>query len=187
MGRLPGPARRLIAAAAATAALLLVGGCGLIGGPSTAQMFVPAVMHVTSPDYSQRGMSAAFSCHGAGRNPAIHWSGAPRGTKSFALVMDDSDTPFTPYIYWIVYNIGPQTSDIPVGELPHGARQAANSKGTIGYDAPCPPNRSHYYRFTVYALSKTLRLGPRPGLKTAWSAIAAAAKASGRLNAIIEP
>lgn len=187
MGRLSGAPGRLIGAAASIAVLLLASGCGLIGGPSAVQMDVPEDMHVTSPDYSQGGMGAAFSCHGPGRHPVIHWSGAPRGTKSFALVMDDSDAPITPYIYWIVYNIGPQTSDIPAGQLPPGARQAANSKGTIGYDAPCPPNRVHYYRFTVYALGKMLRLGPRPSLKTAWSAIAASAIASGRLTAVIQP
>ncbi len=101
--------------------------------------------------------------------------------------MDDSAAPITPYIYWIVFNIGPLSSDIPSGKLPPGPQQAANSKGTVGYDPPCPANRGHYYRFTVYALSTRLKLPPQPSAKTAWSAIAAHAIARGRLPAIIDP
>jgi phosphatidylethanolamine-binding protein (PEBP) family uncharacterized protein len=74
-------------------------------------------------------------------------------------VADDAQAPITPYIYWIVYDVGPTTSDIPQGRLPIGARPAMNSKGTIGYDPPCPagpPGSFHNYRFTVYALDARL-------------------------------
>jgi len=117
----------------------------------------------------------------------IYWSGAPRGTQSFALVMDDAAAPITPYIYWIVFNIPKQSSDIPPGSLPPGAESAGNSKSTVGYDPPCPVNPGHEYRFTVYALDRTLRLPSKPSAKTAWSAIAASAIARGRLPVIIDP
>jgi Raf kinase inhibitor-like YbhB/YbcL family protein len=168
------------------ALLLLTSGCGLIGG-GPVLMDVPEDIHVTSPDYSQGAMGPAFSCHGPGTHPTIHWSGAPRGTKSLALVMDDAAAPITPYIYWIVFDIGPQFSDIPSGQLPPRARQAENSKGTVGYDPPCPAFRGHTYRFTVYALDRMLRLGPGASVKTAWSAIASAAIARGRLTTAINP
>jgi Raf kinase inhibitor-like YbhB/YbcL family protein len=173
--------------AAGAAVLLLTTGCGLIGGPSTVLVAVPDTITVTSPDFNGKGMGPAFSCHGAGRHPAIHWSGAPAGTKSLALVMDDSAAPITPYIYWIVFNIGPQSSDIPAGRLPRGPSQADNSKGTIGYDPPCPANPGHVYRFTVYALGKKLSLKAGASAKTAWMAIAGAAIARGRLTTVIGP
>jgi Raf kinase inhibitor-like YbhB/YbcL family protein len=180
------PGRSILAAAGLAVLLLALSGCGLIGDETTPAS-VPDQMTVTSPDFGQGLSGSAFSCHGPGRHPVIYWSGAPRGTKSFALVMDDSAAPITPYIYWIVFNIGRQSSDIPAGILPPGAAQAGNSKGTIAYDPPCPANRGHYYRFTVYALDRVLRLPPKPSAKTAWSAIANAAIALGRLPAVINP
>ena len=186
MRRLAGMSGRWIPAAAASAVLLLVSGCGLIGGPSRVLVAVPDTITVTSPDFNGKLMGPEFSCRGPGRPPAIHWSGAPAGTKSLALVMDDSAAPITPYIFWIVFDIGPQSSDIPAGRLPPGARRADNSKGTIGYDPPCPANPGHFYRFTVYALDKKLYLHAPTSAKTAWTAIAGAAIARGRLTTVID-
>ena len=185
--RLTSASGRSIPAAAGAVMLVLTAGCGLIGGPSTVLVAVPNTITVTSPDFDGKAMGPAFTCHGAGRHPAIHWSGAPAGTKSLALVMDDSAAPITPYIYWIVFNIGPQSSDIPAGRLPPGALRADNSKGTIGYDPPCPANPGHVYRFTVYALDKKLSLDAGASAKTAWMAIAGAAIARGRLATVINP
>lgn len=187
MRRPPGAFRRPVLAVAGLAALLLsISGCALIDGGTT-PADVPDQMTVTSPDFGQGLSGTAFSCRGPGKHPVIYWSGAPRRTKSFALVMDDSAAPIAPYIYWIVFDIPRQSSDIPSGQLPPPAKPAANSKGTVGYDAPCPANRGHYYRFTVYALSKVLNLQAGVSAKTAWTAIATYAIAYGRLPAIIDP
>ena len=185
--RLAGMSGRSIPAAAAAAAVFLLGGCGLIGGPSTVLVAVPDTITVTSPDFIGKAMGPEFSCRGAGHHPAIHWSGAPARTKSLALVMDDSAAPITPYIYWIVFDIGPQSSDIPAGRLPRGPRQADNSKGTLGYDPPCPANPGHLYRFTVYALDRKLSLPGGSSAETVWMAVASAAIARGRLSAVINP
>ncbi len=174
-------------ALAAGGCLALLGGCGLLGGPKTVPADVPNTMTVTSPDVSQGVMGSAYTCHGAGQYPGLHWSGAPAGTKSLAVVMDDAAAPITPYIYWIVFDIGSQTTNIQAGQIPAGARQARNSKGTIGYDPPCPVGQVHYYRFTVYALRSVLPLTSGADLKSAWSAIADAAIARGRLPAIATP
>ena len=105
---------------------------------------------------------------------SINWSGAPPGTKSFALVVDDSSAPITPFIYWLVFHIEPGTTDIQEGMLPTGARQALNSANTLPYDAPCPVGHSHMYRFTVYALSTEINLPAGASLEQVWTAIAAA-------------
>jgi len=174
--------------AAVLAGVALLTSCGLIGSPKSVQVDVPNRMTVTSPDVTPQGvMGLAYTCHGAGTYPGIHWSNAPAGTKSLAVVMDDSAAPITPYIYWIVFDIGPQTTSIQPGEIPAGARQARNSKGSVGYDPPCPVSQSHSYRFTVYALGSRLRLPAGASVKWAWSAIAQAAIARGRLTATASP
>jgi Raf kinase inhibitor-like YbhB/YbcL family protein len=185
------PAWRVRAATACGVAVIscaaLISGCGLVGGPKIAPVDVPNKITVTSPDVSLGTLGSAYTCHGGGNYPGIHWSGAPAGTKSLALVMDDSAAPITPYIYWIVFDIGPQTANIQPGQIPAGARQARNSKGTVGYDPPCPVNQSHDYRFTVYALGSKLRLPAGASVMSAWSAIAQAAIARGRLPVTVAP
>ena len=185
------PARggRSVAAVSVSLAsgVALLSGCGLVGGPKTVPADVPNRMTVTSPDVSQGVMGSAYTCRGAGKYPGIHWSGAPPGTKAVAVVMDDSAAPITPYIYWIVFDIGPQTTNIQAGQIPAGARQARNSKGSVGYDPPCPVNQSHSYRFTVYALGSRLRLRAGASAKSAWTAIAQAAIARGRLTTNVPP
>lgn len=168
------------------AAAFLASGCTLIGAGRVA-LPVPDVMTVTSTDLSQGLLGRKFTCYGAGGHPGIRWSGAPPGTKSIAVVLDDSSAPITPYIYWVVFNIGPQTTDIQAGQLPAGAQQAANSKGTGGYDPPCPANGGHQYRITVYALDHKLRIPSGTPVKTAWTAISQTAIARGRLDVKAAP
>jgi hypothetical protein len=179
--------RRVRAGAAALTVLVLVSGCGLVGGPKTISANVPDQMTVTSQAFSPHLFPQPYTCHGPGQNPSLHWSGAPEGTKSLALLVDDASAPIQPYIYWIVFDIGSQTTGIQAGQVPPGARQADNSKGTDRYDPPCPTNGRHTYRFTVYALSRSLSLPDGVAMKTAWSAIAQAAIARGRLSTIASP
>jgi Raf kinase inhibitor-like YbhB/YbcL family protein len=183
------PGRRLTRFSLVTLGLVaLLSGCGLVGGAKTVRAFVPANMTVTSQAFSQADpMPARYTCHGAGLSPSIHWTGAPTATKSLALIVDDSSAPITPFIYWIVFDIGPQTSGTLIGHVPTGARVADNSKGTARYDPPCPVNSSHMYRFTVYALNRTLSLPNGVSEKTAWMAIAQATIARGRLTATANP
>jgi Raf kinase inhibitor-like YbhB/YbcL family protein len=162
----------------------VLAGCGLVGGATTFQ----GTFTVTSPVVSSSGViPVRYTCHGAGQSPPLHWSGAPPGTKSLALVVDDSAAPITPYVYWIVFGINPATTDIQPGQLPPGARQALNSAGKAGYDPPCPRSGGHWYRFTVYALGSSLSLPPGTGLKSAWTAIARTAIARGRLAVFAKP
>jgi Raf kinase inhibitor-like YbhB/YbcL family protein len=175
-------ARAALRVAAAMAAALVLGGCGLLGGHAAVQND-PQVMTVTSPEFSHTvPIPAAYTCRGVGQSPPVAWSGAPANTKALALVLDDTDTPITPYVYWIVFNISVATPDIQAGRIPPGALQAQNSRGRTGYAAPCPDGR-HGYRFTVYALNAPLRLPPGASLAAASSAIAGHAIGYGRLTA----
>ena len=174
-------------AVAAGAAACLLGGCGLLGGSTSAQQNDPLVMSVTSPEFGHDvPIPSEYTCRGRGESPPLTWSGVPTSTKSLALVMDDVDTPISPYVYWIVFNISTQIPEIQAGRIPPGALQAHSSKGTVGYTPPCPAH-PHRYRFTVYALNASLRLPADASLTAAWTAIASHAIGYGQLVAEVTP
>lgn len=173
--------------AAAVASAVALGGCGLLGGPAALRQSNSQVMTVTSPEFGQgRAIPRQYTCWDRHETPPVSWSGAPLGTRALALVVDDTDAPITPYVYWIVFNINPQITDIQANHLPPGALQAVNSRGTVGYAPPCP-SRSHQYRFTIYALNTSLRLKEGASLTAAVSGIASHAVARGRLTGVITP
>jgi Raf kinase inhibitor-like YbhB/YbcL family protein len=100
---------------------------------------------------------------GYDESPELFWTGAPRGTQVFAVVLYDVTASFT---HWGMYNISGN-----VDQLPANAGVANSSYGLqiendfdLGqqYDGPCPPANvapdTHKYVFTVYALSKKLSL-----------------------------
>jgi Raf kinase inhibitor-like YbhB/YbcL family protein len=175
------PGRRLLharAAAAAALAALPLAGCGTAGyGAPVA----PSPMSVSGEAFVSGMLAPRYTCQGAKINPPLNWSGAPPGTKSLALIVDDSSAPITPFIYWLVFDINPGATDIQEGSLPTGARQALNSADHARYDAPCPAGHRHSYRFTVYALSTTLNLPNGAPLQAVWTAIAAVTIGRGRI------
>jgi Raf kinase inhibitor-like YbhB/YbcL family protein len=109
-----------------------------------------------------------------GRNvsPSIHWSGAPEGTQSFAVLVHDPDAPTggAGWWHWLVIDIPADATSLSKGAgeprgaaLPPGCRQLKNDYGEIGWGGPCPPagDPPHRYNFTVYALKvKKLDLPP---------------------------
>ena len=139
----------------------------------------PSPITVDSEAFISGMLAQRYTCHGAKINPPLNWSGAPPGTKSLALIVDDSSAPITPFIYWLVFHINPGTTDIQEGSLPTGAREAMNSAGRASYDPPCP-SQQHMYRFTVYALRTTINLPNGAPLHEAVAAIAAATIGRGR-------
>jgi Raf kinase inhibitor-like YbhB/YbcL family protein len=180
----PRPASRCAAAVLALAAALTVAGCGQAGQGAPV---APRTMTVSSEAISQNILPQRYTCYGDRINPPLDWSGAPANTKSLAVVVDDSSAPITPYIYWLVFDIQPGTTDIQENALPTGAKQALNSAGTMTYDAPCPRGHSHGYRFTVYALNRTLTLPNGAPLFAVWTAIADATIGRGRIEANAYP
>jgi len=167
---------------------LLLTGCGTDAGTGTLTPDAPSTMTVSSSALSQNLLPQHFTCHGAKISPPLGWAGAPSGTKSYAIVVDDAAAPITPYIYWIVFDIPAATTDIQNGPaLPPGAKQADNSLGQPSYDPPCPDSPGHTYRFTVYALKSTLNLPNGVSTLSAWTSIANAAIARGRIAVAANP
>jgi Raf kinase inhibitor-like YbhB/YbcL family protein len=153
-------------------------GCGLFSAGVT--VTAPSVMTVTSEAFSHGVMPDRYTCGAHVKSPPLTWAGAPAGTRSVAIVLDDANAPITPYVYWLVFDIGPGTSALLEGQLPREARQARGTAGYDHYNAPCPGPGGHGYRFTVYALNTVLHLPNGTSLASAWQAIAAATIGRGR-------
>jgi phosphatidylethanolamine-binding protein (PEBP) family uncharacterized protein len=58
-----------------------------------------------------------FGCTGGNKSPALQWSGAPEGTKSFVVTLFDPDEKSTPsgWWHWVVYNLPASVDKLPVG------------------------------------------------------------------------
>lgn len=179
-----GGRRKAPLAALAACASLLLSGCGLLAGPQRLSEDPPLTMTVTVPVLLGGKLPSEFTCYGPPashghprviKSPPISWSGAPPGTKSLAIVVDDSSTPIEPRVYWLVFNIRPDTTDLQRGMLPPHARVAQNSAHKYAYDPPCPRGAAHKYRFTVYALNKLFSssLPNHAALLQAWTTISA--------------
>src|SRR5512132_317819 len=91
---------------------------------------------------------AVYTCEGKDISPPLAWSGAPAGTKSLALVVDDPDAPDPAapkmtWVHWVLYDIPRTASGLPEGvqsrALPAGTREGVNDWGRMGYGGPCPP------------------------------------------------
>jgi Raf kinase inhibitor-like YbhB/YbcL family protein len=127
---------------------------------------VRAEMKLTSPNFENQGdIPQQFTCDGKDISPALSWSGAPEGTKSFALIVDDPDAPDPKnpkmtWVHWVIYNI-PSTADsipeaVTEANLPKGTMQGLNDWKKTGYGGPCPPIGKHRYFHKLYALDTEL-------------------------------
>jgi Raf kinase inhibitor-like YbhB/YbcL family protein len=98
-------------------------------------------------------------CGGENISPALSWSGAPSGTKSFVLTMIDVDVKPDEWSHWIVVGLPATVSSLPRGvtSLPGAAKAVVSNFGDAAYAGPCPPKGTgvHHYQFTVWALPTT--------------------------------
>ncbi|MDQ6770794.1 MAG: YbhB/YbcL family Raf kinase inhibitor-like protein [Gemmatimonadota bacterium] len=134
---------------------------------------------LTAPDLSSKGRIAlthvfnGMGCDGQNISPALVWTNAPAGTKSFAVTIYDPDAPTgSGWWHWVMYNIPASATGLAAGagngrNAPSGSAQGATDFGTKGYGGPCPPvgDKPHHYHITVFAL-KTEKLDV-PGSATA--------------------
>jgi len=121
---------------------------------------------ITSPAFADQGsIPSVYTCDGRDIAPQLAWSGAPAGTKSFALIVDDPDAPDPKapkmtWVHWVLYDIPATARELPEGataaQLPNGAREGKNDWKRTGYGGPCPPTGRHRYFFKLYALGATL-------------------------------
>lgn len=143
---------RLLAALAATLSLC----------PLTAQA---ADFTVTSDAFASGTVQPAqfsdiMGCTGKNLSPDIHWSNAPKGTKSFVVTVYDKDAPTgSGWWHWVVIDLPADANALAAGagsgkaKLPGGARMTPTDMGMPGYLGACPPEGpEHDYTITVKAL-----------------------------------
>lgn len=103
-----------------------------------------------------------FGCGGENKSPALKWSGAPKGTQSYAVTVYDPDAPTgSGWWHWVLVNVPasvtelkPDAGNASNANLPQGARQVRTDYGTSAWGGACPPpgDKPHRYVFTVHAL-----------------------------------
>jgi Raf kinase inhibitor-like protein, YbhB/YbcL family len=122
-----------------------------------------AALKVSSKSFSDGAdipMENVFTgCGGKNVSPQLSWSGAPSGTKSFAIGCFDPDAPTgSGYWHWVLFNLPGETTSLEAGEgneeTPRGGTTGYSDFGMNEYGGPCPPkgDGQHRYIFTVYAL-----------------------------------
>ena len=93
-------------------------------------------------------------------SPALTWTDAPEGTRSFAIFCHDPDAPLVTgrgdygFVHWVLCNIPAGVAALAEGTGEYTPGQ--NSFGNLGYGGPMPPpghGRHHYY-FWVLALDR---------------------------------
>ncbi|AXK39244.1 YbhB/YbcL family Raf kinase inhibitor-like protein [Crenobacter cavernae] len=119
---------------------------------------------LTSAAFAANGtIPAHLTCEGRDVSPPLAWSGAPEGTQSFVLIVDDPDAPDPAaprmtWVHWVLYNLPATTTGLPedVRALPPGTREGLNDWQKTGYGGPCPPIGTHRYFHKLYALDTVL-------------------------------
>jgi Raf kinase inhibitor-like YbhB/YbcL family protein len=121
-----------------------------------------AKLTVTSESFKDGGsigMEFVFTgCGGKNKSPQLSWSGAPKGTKSFAITCFDPDAPTgSGYWHWLAFDIPASVTSVDAGagtDRSPGGHSGTTDYGFASYGGPCPPkgDGAHRYIFTVYAL-----------------------------------
>lgn len=142
---------------------------------SLVSFFIPLAVHATNfklksgavaddRPLTENQVFNGFGCAGKNISPDLEWSGAPAGTKSYAITMYDPDAPTgSGWWHWTVYNLPASIHALPAGashHLPAGAVEGRTDFGGPGFGGACPPvgDKPHRYVITVFAL-KTEKLG----------------------------
>jgi Raf kinase inhibitor-like YbhB/YbcL family protein len=131
----------------------------LAGAPAAASSFTVETSAFLNDGLIPRtDAAAADSCGGRNLSPPLRFAGFPPATRSFAVVLFDTDAGHGHgFTHWVAYGIAPTQSSLPPG---FGSTASAaftggqNDAGTRLYYGPCPPpgDPAHHYVFTVYAL-----------------------------------
>ena len=144
--------------------MLLVTGCLLPMAAQAQSMSIRSGEVSDGATIQEEQVYKGFGCTGSNVSPSLSWSGAPSGTKSFAITVYDPDAPTgSGWWHWVVFNVPVATTSVPknAGDLqaklmPAGAIQSRTDFGVGGYGGPCPPqgDKPHRYIFTVFAVDE---------------------------------
>ena len=138
------------AAAVSIAVVLAV--AGVLGASTYA---ASSAFTLTSPAFKPGArIPPRFTCDGENSIVPLRWTGAPAGSRSFALIVDDPDAPSGNFLHRLSWGIAGTAKMLP-GTAPV---EGANGSGRPGWTGPCPPSGTHRYVFRLYALKSKLPL-----------------------------
>lgn len=129
------------------------------------------------------------NCRGENLSPALAWTRAPAGTRSFAIVMDDqAGRAGLGVNHWVAYGMAPALSGLAEGEATAPGNKLVAGKNMLGmaYLGPCPPlgNAPQHYVYTLIATSLAPDALP-PGLNKAELMEALKGKALGAASLVL--
>lgn len=136
----------------------------------------PSAFLTVSGSWEEGGtIDVKHTCAGAGVSPALSWTGASSGAKALGFTLSESDDPAN--LLWVVANIEPTVTGVAEGEpLPVTAVVAKNSRGVVGYTAPCPDTaQGRSYLVTMYALDQVIEAATGDDASTIVAAMESAA------------
>jgi Raf kinase inhibitor-like YbhB/YbcL family protein len=92
------------------------------------------------------------TCKGKGLSPDLKWTNVPANATELVLTVTDADA--SGFVHWVLAGIDPATPGLSQGKIPRGTVQTLNSAPAIGWFAPCPPQGTHRYIFSLFVLTK---------------------------------
>jgi phosphatidylethanolamine-binding protein (PEBP) family uncharacterized protein len=125
-----------------------------------------------------------FTGDGEAATPPLAWTGAPTGTKSYALIMDHADKEGNMKWYWTQYDIPAGTTSLAKNAHDIG-KMGAGFKGEVGYEPPMSKGAgSRIYVITMYALNEPLNVAGTPGREELIAAMKGKVVASSSLRVV---
>ena len=125
-----------------------------------------------------------FTGDGEAATPPLAWTGAPAGTKSYALIMDHADKEGNMKWYWTQYDIPASTTSLAKNAHDIG-KLGTGFKGEVGYEPPMSKGAgSRTYVITMYALNEPLNVAGKPGREELLAAMKGKVVASSSLRVV---
>ncbi|HEX4265717.1 MAG TPA: YbhB/YbcL family Raf kinase inhibitor-like protein [Verrucomicrobiae bacterium] len=150
-------------------------------------------MEITSSAFKNgQPIPSQYTCDDKNISPPLEWNGAPTGTESLALIVDDPDAPGTVWTHWVVFDLPADASGLPEDAVKTEsvlakAKQGLNDFKKAGYGGPCPPGGSqHRYFFKIYALDIKLGLPSGASRKAVETAMTKHILAQGQIMGIYQ-
>ena len=140
-------------------------------------------LQVTSSTFGSNGeIPLRNSSYGESISPALTWSAGPKGTRSYALVMEDATFGMDRKgnLHWMAFNIAPEVTSFPEGisQLPAGMIVACcvphqSRDGKAAYVGPHAPSGApaFHYSIQIFALDKVLDLTAKASREDLWNAM----------------
>jgi para-nitrobenzyl esterase len=145
-----------------------------------------AKLTVTSPAFKHMGDIPFENTQYRGNTfPGLQWTAGPAGTKSYAVIMQDTDAVVrgSAILHWTMFNVTGTKLDVGMTTAPAGATFGANIRGAnqpyMGPRTPAGPK--HRYHLQVFALDTTLPADAGASLDSLVAAMKDHVLASGEL------